>query len=86
VSGPSSSSAAPAAVSLDVEYAHMRLADGAEVSSPAWVALLDQHCSVLLKTYIKPEVRLQTDPSHATYAAGSRQQAGLLACVRCLQH
>jgi hypothetical protein len=43
-------------VSLDVEYAHMRLAGGAEVSCPAWVALLDQHCGVLLKTYIQPEV------------------------------
>ncbi|KAF6253804.1 hypothetical protein COO60DRAFT_386325 [Scenedesmus sp. NREL 46B-D3] len=56
LSASCSSAAAPAAVSLDVEYAHMRLADGAEVSSPAWVALLDQHCAVLLKTYVKPEV------------------------------
>ncbi|WIA32659.1 hypothetical protein OEZ86_003460 [Tetradesmus obliquus] len=56
VSAPSPASASPAAVSLDVEYAHMRLADGSEVSCPAWVALLDQHCTVLLKTYIQPEV------------------------------
>jgi hypothetical protein len=69
-------------VSLDVEYAHMRLADGAEVSFPAWVALLDQHCSVLLKTYIKPEVRLPTNSSHSTQVVGGRQQASFIAGVR----
>jgi hypothetical protein len=34
----------------------MRLAGGAELAQPTWVALLDAQCSVLLKTYIKPEV------------------------------
>jgi hypothetical protein len=75
--GPSSGSAAPAAVSLDVEYAHMRLAGGGEVSSPAWVALLDQHCSVLLKTYIQPEVRLQSSLA-APHAVRSTAASWLL--------
>jgi hypothetical protein len=58
----------------------MRLADGVEVSFPAWVALLDQHYSVLLKTYIRPEVRLLTNPqatAHKLLAVGSRLAAEL---------
>jgi hypothetical protein len=44
------------AVALDVEYAHYTTADGRHISVPAWVAVVDQHCTVLLKTFIRHQV------------------------------
>eukprot|EP00879_Flechtneria_rotunda_P007678 GHRR01008051.1.p1 GENE.GHRR01008051.1~~GHRR01008051.1.p1 ORF type:complete len:429 (+),score=108.12 GHRR01008051.1:504-1790(+) len=40
------------AVALDVEYAHLLLPDGQKISLAAWVALVDEQCNLLLKTYI----------------------------------
>lgn len=45
------------AVALDVEYAHYLTAEGKHVSVPAWVAVVDQHCALLLKTFIQHQVR-----------------------------
>lgn len=44
------------AVALDVEYAHYLTADDKHISVPAWVALVDQHCNVVLKTFIQHQV------------------------------
>ena len=59
---PAAASAGPPvvrkpAVALDVEYAHYLTAEGRQVSVPAWVALVDQDCCVLLKTHIQQQVR-----------------------------
>lgn len=44
------------AVAIDVEYVHMVLPDGRQLSAPAWVALVDHQCQLLLKTYTNPLV------------------------------
>lgn len=51
-----STSAAPSAVAMDVEYTHLLLQNGKWVAAPAWVAVVDEDCNLLLKTYIRPEV------------------------------
>lgn len=64
-----SASAAPAVtatnvVALDVEYAHFAAAEedgSSEIAAPAWVALVDHNCQVLLKSYIQPQVRIAND-------------------------
>jgi hypothetical protein len=53
---PAGEAAATHAVALDVEYAHYTTADGRHISVPAWVAVVDQHCTVLLKTFIRHQV------------------------------
>jgi hypothetical protein len=51
------------AVALDVEYAHYLTAEGKHVSVPAWVAVVDHHYVLLLKTFIQPKVSEGTDSS-----------------------
>jgi len=53
---PGTTCVTAAAVALDVEYAHYRTAEGRHVSLPAWVALVDEHCTVLLKAHISQKV------------------------------
>lgn len=54
---PSATAVTTPAIALDVEYAHyITAADSQHVSAAAWVALVDEHCNVLLKTLIQQQV------------------------------
>lgn len=44
------------AVAIDVEYSHLILKSGQKVAVPAWVAVVDEQCNLLLNTFIQPGV------------------------------